>query len=90
MFKKVYPALLISEHISNTLLKLENVCAYHNLLTHIYHSYGPKPIYTDRTKRVKDARSEAQKEIEEYRKLKDEEFKKYEKEVFAKPPRRDI
>ncbi|MCJ1248870.1 hypothetical protein MMC30_006091 [Trapelia coarctata] len=33
-----------------------------------------------RTKRVKDARAEAQKEIEEYRKQKDEEFKKFESE----------
>jgi len=31
---------------------------------------------------VKDAKSEAQKEIEEYRKKKDEEFKAYEKEVL--------
>jgi hypothetical protein len=38
-------------------------------------------IAADRTKRVKDARSEAQKEIEEYRKEKDEEFQKFEKEV---------
>ncbi len=36
---------------------------------------------TDRTKRVKDARAEAQKEIEDYRNEKEEEFKKYEKEV---------
>ena len=35
----------------------------------------------DRTKKVKDARNEAQKEIEEYRKRKDEEFKKFEYEV---------
>lgn len=35
----------------------------------------------DRTKRVKDARSEAQKEIEDYRKQKEEEFKAFEKEV---------
>lgn len=35
----------------------------------------------DRTKRVKDARSEAQKEIEDYRKQKDDEFKAFEKEV---------
>ena len=35
----------------------------------------------DRTKRVKDARTEAQKEIDEYRKEKDEEFKAFEKEV---------
>jgi V-type H+-transporting ATPase subunit G len=30
---------------------------------------------------VKDARSEAQKEIEEYKKKKEEEFKKFEAEV---------
>jgi V-type H+-transporting ATPase subunit G len=30
---------------------------------------------------VKDARSEAQKEIEEYKKQKEEEFKKFEAEV---------
>ena len=38
-------------------------------------------LLPDRTKRVKDARSEAQKEIEEYRKQKDDEFKKFESEV---------
>lgn len=54
------------------------------------HSYGLNPLHTDRTKRVKDARSEAQKEIEEYRKQKDEEFKKYEKEVLSNPPHREI
>ena len=37
---------------------------------------------SDRTKRVKDAKSEAQKEIEEYRKKKEEEFKKFESEVY--------
>jgi V-type H+-transporting ATPase subunit G len=36
---------------------------------------------SDRTKRVKDARSEAQKEIDEYKKQKEEEFKKFEAEV---------
>ena len=35
----------------------------------------------DRSKRVKDARSEAQKEIEEYRQQKEDEFQKFEKEV---------
>lgn len=35
----------------------------------------------DRTKRVKDAKTEAQKEIEDYRKQKEEEFKKFEAEV---------
>jgi V-type H+-transporting ATPase subunit G len=36
----------------------------------------------DRTKRVKEARDEAKKEIEDYRKEKDEEFKKFESEVW--------
>ena len=36
---------------------------------------------SDRTKRVKDARSEAQKEIEEYKEQKENEFKEFEKEV---------
>lgn len=35
----------------------------------------------DRTKRVKEARDEAKKEIDQYRKQKDEEFKKFEAEV---------
>lgn len=35
----------------------------------------------DRTKRVKEARDEAKKEIEDYRKEKDDEFKKFENEV---------
>lgn len=38
-------------------------------------------IVTDRTKRVKEARDEAKKEVEEYRKAKEEEFKKFEAEV---------
>ncbi|KAK0249446.1 hypothetical protein LTS09_015367 [Friedmanniomyces endolithicus] len=38
------------------------------------------PRGTDRTKRVKDARSEAQKEIEDYRKQKEDEFQSFEKE----------
>jgi hypothetical protein len=35
----------------------------------------------DRTKRVKDAKAEAQKEIDEYRSKKEEEYKKFESEV---------
>jgi len=38
-------------------------------------------IRTDRTKRVKEARDEAKKEIDEYRKAKEAEFKKFELEV---------
>lgn len=37
--------------------------------------------HADRTKRVKDARTEAQKEIEEYREKKEKEFKEYESKV---------
>ncbi|KAI9677371.1 MAG: hypothetical protein M1817_006323 [Caeruleum heppii] len=40
-----------------------------------------KIVQKDRTKRVKDARSEAQKEIDDYRKQKDQEFKKFESEA---------
>jgi hypothetical protein len=35
----------------------------------------------DRTKRVKEARDEAKKEIDAYKKAKDDEFKKFEAEV---------
>lgn len=35
----------------------------------------------DRTQKVKDARSEAQKEIEEYKRQKEQEFKRFESEV---------
>lgn len=37
----------------------------------------------DRTKRIRDAKSEAQKEIEEYKTQKEDEFKKFEAEVSA-------
>ena len=35
----------------------------------------------DRTKKVKEARDEAKKEVDAYRKEKDDEFKKFESEV---------
>ena len=45
----------------------------------------------DRTKRVKEARDEAKKEIDAYKKAKDEEFKKFEFEVrWLGPPKRPI
>ncbi|TPX22816.1 hypothetical protein DIZ76_014695 [Coccidioides immitis] len=37
-------------------------------------------ILLDRTKRIKDAKAEAQKEIEEYRRQKEQEFKRFEAE----------
>jgi hypothetical protein len=46
-----------------------------------YHIHDLLTPLTDRTKRIRDAKSEAQKEIEEYRKQKEEEFKKFEGEV---------
>ena len=39
----------------------------------------------DRTQRVKAARTEAQKEIDDYRKQKEEEFQRFEKEVNIHP-----
>ncbi|KAF2128107.1 H+-ATPase G subunit [Dothidotthia symphoricarpi CBS 119687] len=39
-----------------------------------------KIVQQDRTKRVKDARNEAQKEIEDYKKEKEDEYQKFEKE----------
>lgn len=38
-------------------------------------------FYADRTKRIRDAKTEAQKEIDEYRQQKEGEFKKFEAEV---------
>jgi hypothetical protein len=53
----------------------ENVplSATHSLPSHLTHP--------DRTKRVKDARNEAQKEIDDYKKEKDNEYQKFESEV---------
>jgi V-type H+-transporting ATPase subunit G len=45
----------------------------------------PTLMIQDRTKKVKDAKTEAQKEIEEYRKKKEEEYKKFESEVSTLP-----
>lgn len=42
---------------------------------------GTELTGADRTKRVKEARDEAKKEIDAYRKEKDDEFKKFEAEV---------
>ena len=54
-------------------------CAIHS----VHQSRAQDLIHedVDRTKRVKDARSEAQKEIEDYREQKENEFKDYEKQV---------
>lgn len=38
-------------------------------------------LYTDRVQRLKDARSEAEKEIEEYKRMKEEEFQAFEASV---------
>ena len=40
---------------------------------------------TDRVQRLKDARSEAEKEIEEYKKSKEQEFKAFEQSVRLSP-----
>lgn len=46
---------------------------------------APATNPSDRTKRVKDAKAEAQKEIDEYRQKKEEEYKKFESEVCHIP-----
>jgi V-type H+-transporting ATPase subunit G len=43
--------------------------------------WSPNLFLIDRTKRIRDAKAEAQKEIEEYRNQKEEEYKKFEAEV---------
>ncbi|KAK2756074.1 hypothetical protein FQN54_005481 [Arachnomyces sp. PD_36] len=62
----------------------ENVPSYPTYPRLLYYpSYNGTTILSmlaDRTKRVKDAKTEAQKEIEDYRKQKEEEFKKFEAE----------
>lgn len=58
-------------------IQQENVCAPHRLRSRTICS----KITPDRTKRIKDAKSEAHKEIEEYRHQKEDEFKKFEAEV---------
>lgn len=47
----------------------------------------PNLFFIDRTKRIRDAKAEAQKEIEEYRSQKEEEYKKFEAEVRSIPGR---
>jgi len=47
----------------------------------VHESYMVSNRSVDRTKRVKEAKNEAQAEIEEYRKQKEEEYKAYEKKV---------
>ncbi|MCJ1466532.1 hypothetical protein MMC07_005152 [Pseudocyphellaria aurata] len=73
--------LLDAEREAQKIVQKARECTsyYSNSLTK--HPRAPsKALGTDRTKRVKDARNEAQKEIEEYRKQKDDEFKRFEKE----------
>ena len=65
------------------MLQPENVCHPHPSQTAVDVLIL---LPSDRTKRVKDAKSEAQKEIEEYRKKKEEEFKKFESEVQSPSP----
>lgn len=56
-------------------------CPKHENVRPPQHTVDPVTDQTDRTKRVKDAKAEAQKEIEEYRKKKEEEYQKFESEV---------
>ncbi|TVY29741.1 V-type proton ATPase subunit G [Lachnellula hyalina] len=49
-------------------------------VANVYHVQLENLMIADRTKRVKEARDEAKKEIDEYKKQKDVEFKKFESE----------
>ncbi|KAK2034053.1 vacuolar ATPase [Colletotrichum zoysiae] len=62
-----------------TLLDPESVCSPSRLAS-IECCYILTPCSLVRTKRVKEARDEAKKEIEAYRNSKEEEFKKFESE----------
>ena len=53
--------------------------------THSVPHQGIALTHPDRTKRVKDARNEAQKEIDDYRKEKEDEYQNFEKEVRSYP-----
>ncbi|KAI4216479.1 MAG: hypothetical protein LQ351_000968 [Letrouitia transgressa] len=74
-----------------TLLDVSKSAAYNNPLTPYLLTNHPKAereaqkivqkAREYRTRRVKDARTEAQREIDDYRQQKDDEFKKFEKEV---------
>ncbi|KAI9788720.1 MAG: hypothetical protein M1835_002119 [Candelina submexicana] len=73
--RKVFPTLYSSSAAPANALQQENVLS--SLLeAQLY----PSNFSLDRTKRVKDARSEAQKEIEDYKRTKNQEFKSFESE----------
>jgi hypothetical protein len=78
LFREVSVLVLVGVSIQDAnicLVQLENVTRLPR--TKIW----MKTDDIDRTKRVKEARDEAKKEIEDYRKEKDDEFKKFESEV---------
>lgn len=78
--------LLCFRHLLTLTAQLENV-RHDSLLdpdlrdTLCGRRRADKLTQPDRTKRVKEARTEAQREIDEYRKQKEDEFKKFEAEV---------
>ncbi|OAG36848.1 V-type ATPase, G subunit [Fonsecaea monophora] len=73
--------LLDAEKEAQKIVQKENVSFDSSPLSSVYRISLTRPFSSpDRTKRVKDAKTEAQKEIEEYRKKKEEEFKKFEAE----------
>jgi len=79
LFREVSVVQLLGEEYANDcLVQLENVRPTSR------YSGGWELMVADRTKRVKEARDEAKKEIEDYKKQKDDEFKKFESEVH--PP----
>ena len=77
------PLLLPRSYTANTCKpgpESQRLCAHRNS-TSLYAGPAHSGLYADRTARVKDARSEAAKDVEAYKRKKDQEFQAYEKEV---------
>ncbi|KAA8645584.1 uncharacterized protein ATNIH1004_007003 [Aspergillus tanneri] len=71
--------LLDAEREAQKIVQQARECMEFSLVRNINRSYFDSDDL-DRTKRVRDAKSEAQKEIEEYRNQKEAEFRKFEAE----------
>ena len=70
-----------------TFLQRESVCHSNTPTSACGHRIDQRTdMDIDRTKRIKEARDEAKKEIDTYRKTKEAEFKKFESEVRLRSP----
>ncbi|KAJ5782121.1 hypothetical protein N7457_003895 [Penicillium paradoxum] len=82
-FNRPCPALFSIYHISKAERSLANMSAQNSAGIQTLldaEREAQKIVQKDRTKRIRDAKAEAQKEIEEYKKQKEDEYKKFEAE----------